>query len=229
MVPANTTLEQDKCTVLAVWKSMGGDIDVLMRAYFNEDYEVKMRDEPSDDVSEWWGVEVEEGRVTRLQWSYIHDEQDYGEDEPIWTDAIPAKLTGTIPAEIAALSALTRLGVEGNELEGPIPASLGCMTCLKVLDFGCNNLSGTVPATLGNLPLTSLNLLDNLSLDAPDRDFFWQKTSAGLFRPHESLQRPQPPQLRHRHHQEPVGRTAWTHNRDCSFASQPLLRLPRHP
>mmetsp|Transcript_14530 Transcript_14530/g.29671 ORF Transcript_14530/g.29671 Transcript_14530/m.29671 type:complete len:133 (-) Transcript_14530:48-446(-) len=120
------------------------------------------------------GWNVEEGRVTELQWGYIYDEQDYGEDEPIWTDAIPAKLTGTIPAEIAALSALTTLGVGDNELEGPIPASLGCMTCLKVLDFANNNLSGTVP-TLGNLPLKILKLRGNLSLDAPDHDFFGQK------------------------------------------------------
>ena len=46
-----------------------------------------MRDEPSDDVSEWLEVMVEGGQVTKLLW------QGQG-------------LSGTIPAEIGALSAL---------------------------------------------------------------------------------------------------------------------------
>ena len=79
LIVANTTLEQDKATVLMCWLAMGGKEDVLRRRYYNEDYdededtdqdeeEYLMRDEPSDDVSEWCGVTVEEGRVTKLFW-----------------------------------------------------------------------------------------------------------------------------------------------------------------
>ena len=80
LIAANNTLEQDKETVLRCWLAMGGEEDVLRRKYFNEEYdsedegtdqdeeEYLMRDEPSDDVSEWCGVTVEEGRVTKLFW-----------------------------------------------------------------------------------------------------------------------------------------------------------------
>ena len=72
LIAANTTSEQDKATVLRCWLAMGGKEDVLRRRkyyneyydYENEDDEEVMRDEPSDDLSEWFGVTVEGGRVT---------------------------------------------------------------------------------------------------------------------------------------------------------------------
>mmetsp|Transcript_14530 Transcript_14530/g.29670 ORF Transcript_14530/g.29670 Transcript_14530/m.29670 type:complete len:141 (-) Transcript_14530:352-774(-) len=66
LIVANTTLEEDKETVLRCWLAMGGEEDTLTRMYSNDDYDddeddyeeaYLMRDEPSDDVSEWWGVE----------------------------------------------------------------------------------------------------------------------------------------------------------------------------
>ena len=103
-IAANTTLEQDKETVLAVWLVLGGDEDILRRKYLVGypliliDYKWKMRDEPSDDVSEWLGVTVEGGRVSRLIWWHMG-------------------LSGTIPTEIGALSTLRRLYLyDNNEL-----------------------------------------------------------------------------------------------------------------
>ena len=67
-IAANTTLEQDKATVLRCWLAMGGTDDTLRRVYYDE-YEYTIRDEPSDDASEWKGVEVEGGRVMELYWN----------------------------------------------------------------------------------------------------------------------------------------------------------------
>ena len=57
LIDANTTLEWDKATLLAVWLAMGGKEDALRTEYYENGY--KMRDEPSDDVSEWFGLTVE--------------------------------------------------------------------------------------------------------------------------------------------------------------------------
>ena len=51
--------------------AMGGTDDRLRRKYRDDaEKKWKIRDEPSDDVSEWWGLSVEGGRVTMLDWDY---------------------------------------------------------------------------------------------------------------------------------------------------------------
>mmetsp|Transcript_12453 Transcript_12453/g.25463 ORF Transcript_12453/g.25463 Transcript_12453/m.25463 type:complete len:470 (+) Transcript_12453:235-1644(+) len=157
LITANTTLEEDKATVLRCWLAMGGKEDTLRRKYFNEDYdededtdqdeeECLVRDEPSDEVSEWWGVVVEEGRVTGLEW-------------------LEEGLPGTIPSEIGALSALTHLNLNNNKLNGAIPSTIGALSSLTYLDLRHNSLSGTVPYSLSNLTnLKNLSLsINNLS------------------------------------------------------------------
>ena len=163
LIVANTTLEQDKATVLRCWLAMGGEDDELRRWYHNEDYnpydededeeEYLMRDEPSDNVSEWLGVFVEEGRVTELEWRNLG-------------------LTGTIPAEIGALSALTKLSLYNNKLNGAIPQTIGALSSLTILYLSNNSLSGVVPYSFSNLlNLEYLFLLDNnLSNDPGDLD-----------------------------------------------------------
>ena len=157
LIRANTTLEQDKETVLRCWSAMGGKEDVLRRKYHNVYYDYEdedddeeeylMRDEPSDVVSEWFGVRVEGGRVTRLDWD------EY---------TICFYLTGTIPAEIGALSALTILYLNGNQLNGAIPPTIGALSSLTHLHLDYNSLSGVIPYSLCNLPnLESLHLSDN--------------------------------------------------------------------
>ena len=68
LIATNTTLEQDGETVLAVWLALGGDEDRLTLEYYYEDYELCWRDVPSDNMSEWWGVTVENGRVTKIRY-----------------------------------------------------------------------------------------------------------------------------------------------------------------
>ena len=131
LIAANTTLEQVKETVLMCWLAMGGEEDELRRRCWDEDeVEWQTRDEPSDDLPEWCGVTVEGGRVTKLEWAGLG-------------------LTGTIPAEIVALSALTHLDLgdhdimdlRKNSLSGIVPYSLSNLLNLEFLHLSGNNLS----------------------------------------------------------------------------------------
>ena len=130
LIAANTTLEQDKATVLRCWLAMGGNDDTLRRKRHEHAY--NMRDEPSDDVSEWWGVTVEGGRVTKNIWS-------------------GRGLSCTIPSEIGALSALWLLSLCNNELGGSIPPTTQALTNFTVLNLCHNPLSAVAPSTLSNL------------------------------------------------------------------------------
>ena len=58
---------------------------------------------------------------------------------------------GSIPAEIAELTALTELFLNHNRLTGPIPPELGTLTGLYQMHLNSNFLSGPVPPELGNL------------------------------------------------------------------------------
>ena len=49
---ANTSLAQDKATVLKVWAAVGGAKQALTNG--------------SDDVSSWKGITVRNGRITRI-------------------------------------------------------------------------------------------------------------------------------------------------------------------
>eukprot|EP00301_Raphidiophrys_heterophryoidea_P005494 c12297_g1_i3.p1 GENE.c12297_g1_i3~~c12297_g1_i3.p1 ORF type:complete len:465 (-),score=86.17 c12297_g1_i3:223-1617(-) len=72
-------------------------------------------------------------------------------------------LTGTIPTQIGALTALTSLILGGDRgLDGTLPSEIGCLTKLKHLHiFNCS-LVGTIPSQIGLLTaLTSLNVRDN--------------------------------------------------------------------
>ena len=145
LIVANTTLEQDKATVMRCWLDMGGKKDDLRMGnmYMSSD----------DDVSEWLGVTVEGGRVTKLNW---------GEQN----------LDGMISAEVGALSALYYLRLGDNSLRGTIPPSIGALTSLKTLLLRDNELSGEVPSTLANLTnLNELGLHDNHLNNAPDSYF----------------------------------------------------------
>ena len=139
-------LARDKVYVLRCWLALGGKEDNLRRRY-RDGEEWKMRDEPSDNLSEWLGVSVVGGRVTRLVWL------KYMIGEP---------LTGTIPAEIGALDGLIYLYLEHNQICGHLPSEIGRLTSLKVLWLANNRLEGPLPAELGALTaLIKLGLVDN--------------------------------------------------------------------
>ena len=68
-------------------------------------------------------------------------------------------LTGTIPAELGNLPALTNLRLSNNELTGTIPAELGNLANLQSLSLWNNDLTGAISSELGNLSnLTFLRL-----------------------------------------------------------------------
>jgi len=94
-------------------------------------------------VSEWIGVTVMEGRVTKLS---------------LWGDP-----KGRLPASIGNLTDLTELRLTNCNLHGPIPSAIGNLTKLTVLDFSwAIGLKGTIPSSMGNLTnLEHLSLLAN--------------------------------------------------------------------
>ena len=77
-------------------------------------------------------------------------------------DLATRSLTGTIPAELGDLTALTSLRLYDNDLTGSIPAELGGLTNLTRLSLDGNGLTGSIPVELGGLTnLTVLYLYDN--------------------------------------------------------------------
>ena len=66
------------------------------------------------------------------------------------------QLSGTIPAEIGNLSALTKLNLGGNSLSGTIPATFVSLTQLNTLNISSNAFSGALPAWPAAPPLTPI-------------------------------------------------------------------------
>ena len=62
-------------------------------------------------------------------------------------------LTGTIPASLGSLSALTDLQLHDNSLTGTVPASLGSLSALTVLLLYDNSLTGELPAAWCDITL----------------------------------------------------------------------------
>ena len=73
-------------------------------------------------------------------------------------------LTGTVPAELSQLSALSSLDLSHNLLTGTIPAELGNLSRLEVLNLHNNLLTETIPAELSNLVSLKTLVLSNNSL-----------------------------------------------------------------
>ncbi len=72
-------------------------------------------------------------------------------------------LTGTIPAGLGSLFALTHLDLSDNALTGEIPRELGDLSNLVDLKLSGNSLTGCIPLALQNVAtndLSSLNLLN---------------------------------------------------------------------
>ena len=66
-------------------------------------------------------------------------------------------MTGPIPLQLASLTNLELLALDGNQLSGAIPSELGSLVNLQWLWLYSNQLSGRIPAELGSL--TNLELL----------------------------------------------------------------------
>ena len=71
-------------------------------------------------------------------------------------------LKGTIPVQLARLTGLTRLALNGNQLTGEIPPELGLLSSVNHLDLSENELTGSIPGELGDIEkLFVLNLSEN--------------------------------------------------------------------
>ncbi|KAK4421552.1 MDIS1-interacting receptor like kinase [Sesamum alatum] len=62
-----------------------------------------------------------------------------------------ARLQGTIPVQIGALSKLTYLVLPFNSLTGELPLSLANLTKLQTLDISLNHMNGSFLSAIGNL------------------------------------------------------------------------------
>lgn len=122
--------EPDSLALVSIYNSTGGE---------NWDNNTNWLSE--EPVSEWFGVEVFGGRVTRLELGYNN-------------------LIGELPVEIGNLTDLYRLGLYNNSITF-VPSTIGNLVKLEEMSFG-TNLLDSIPEEIGNLTLlTSLGLYDN--------------------------------------------------------------------
>ncbi|KAM0005661.1 putative transferase, protein kinase RLK-Pelle-LRR-II family [Helianthus debilis subsp. tardiflorus] len=78
--------------------------------------------------------------------------------------------TGTLSPRIQALSKLTTLSLQGNQITGGIPEDYGNLTSLTMLDLENNRLTGPIPSSLGNLKNLQFLLLSQNNLEGPIPD-----------------------------------------------------------
>ncbi|MCF8358088.1 MAG: leucine-rich repeat domain-containing protein [Prolixibacteraceae bacterium] len=110
------------------------------------------------NVDTWFGVKVEDDRVTGL--------------------TLPGNnLTGTLPEALGDLQALDTLNLARNAISGNIPGPLEHMDSLIYLGLNDNNLEGNIPAAIADmqnllvLNLDSNRLVGTIPID-PARDEF---------------------------------------------------------
>ena len=142
----------------------------------------------SEPLGTWYGVETENGRVTKLDLCGPGGNNLRGTIPPELGDLTHARelrlsnnfLTGAIPPALGDMAALGILRLSGNALSGPVPAELGDLTNLWELRLHRNQLTGELPRTLMNLPsLYRLRIEDNAGLCAP-ADSAFQEWLGGL-------------------------------------------------
>eukprot|EP00519_Triparma_laevis_P014672 CAMPEP_0182494002 /NCGR_PEP_ID=MMETSP1321-20130603/2904_1 /TAXON_ID=91990 /ORGANISM="Bolidomonas sp., Strain RCC1657" /LENGTH=124 /DNA_ID=CAMNT_0024696941 /DNA_START=88 /DNA_END=459 /DNA_ORIENTATION=+ len=123
-MPANTTLTQDKATLLKLWAAMGGAKQTLTNG--------------SDDVSKWEGIVVSGGRVTSIDWheckpplSGVISKEIGNMSELYYLGLDDNALSGEIPKEIGNLKKLQQFFLFKNKLSGVIiPKEIGNCTAL---------------------------------------------------------------------------------------------------
>lgn len=110
----------------------------------------------STPVNTWYGVEVKEGCVTKL-------DLDGVVSESVWEWEFGGNnLSGSLPKEISELEQLESLLLAHNNLQNSIPEEITLLQHLEEIDLSSNNLIGAIPESLGNLKhLRHLNLERN--------------------------------------------------------------------
>ncbi|MCY3944281.1 MAG: Ig-like domain-containing protein [Gemmatimonadetes bacterium] len=101
-------------------------------------------------LEDWHGVDTDaDGRVIQL-------------------NLVDNGLSGTIPAELGDLKALTGLDLLVNDLSGTVPNELGYLSSLQRLDLSYNKLTGALPGSFIELGLLHTLIIEaNVQLCAP--------------------------------------------------------------
>ena len=93
-------------------------------------------------LGDWYGVTTDAaGRASGLSLGGFWQDGEY----------ITQGMRGALPPELGALSELTILDLDGNDLLGGIPAEVGALGKLRHLDLRWNDMSEPLPAELGQL------------------------------------------------------------------------------
>ncbi|MGV8138652.1 MAG: hypothetical protein AB2L20_25900 [Mangrovibacterium sp.] len=109
-----TALQSDSLALVGLYQATGGQNWTKTAGWL------------SGSLRSWQGVEVADGRVTRL-------------------DLPSCKMTGQVPESIGRLTGLQYCDLNGNGLLGSLPAGMGTWP-LRYLDLSGNDLSGSIPA-----------------------------------------------------------------------------------
>lgn len=108
----------------------------------------------SGNVSTWFGVNVEFGRVVKIELPFN-------------------KLSGRIPSEIKNLTELKSLDLSYNQIVQNLPSGITSLTKLESLYLQENDIQGTIPSDIGNITgLKNISLAGNLFTDKIP-DSFW--------------------------------------------------------
>ncbi|WOL19997.1 putative LRR receptor-like serine/threonine-protein kinase [Canna indica] len=83
-------------------------------------------------------------------------------------------ISGTLPSNIAKLTAISSLWLGGNKINGPIP-DMSSLKQLVSLHLEDNQFNGTIPPSLGNLPKLQELYLQNNNLQGPIPDSLKQR------------------------------------------------------
>ena len=90
-----------------------------------------------------------------------------GYGQVVWLDLDNNGLSGTLPAELGNLTALTLLDLKDNHLSGGLPPEIGNLTALEELYLSNNQLDGALPPEIGNLAHLQALSLDNNQISGP--------------------------------------------------------------
>ena len=123
-------------------------------------------------VSDWYGVRIDNGRVTEIELYYNNLTGPLPADIRFLTGLeslrlFNNKISGEIPAELGDLPNLEHISMSNNLLTGPIPSELGQSDELSYVDLSHNQLSGEIPAELAELPRLRLIYMSNNLLTGP--------------------------------------------------------------
>ena len=159
----------------AVWQGMIDDCQILLTLKDTLRGETELNWDSSLDIRQWTGVDVSQGfgegcdppngvlhrvvGITFQQQRYTPIANDFDSSN------YQPKLTGTIPAGLADLTALRGIVVSHQAITGDIPKELANLPCLRRLGLhnnkGANSgVTGSIPKELGYLP----NFTSSISL-----------------------------------------------------------------